>query len=157
MLKRLKQFLVDFYSLKKLIEDHFSIAAKAENQKRLIRNLLGTIDATQARDLPEMSQQQRKELVGRIESAYYDLKTIGRLLIIDSEEYMATQSDDLSFPRGSINGICLFLEKLDAYHAEHLENSKPDAPKDRYKMLPELLAENSRASSPFPSVTPTSE
>jgi len=141
MLKKLRQFFIDFYDLKELLENQFALQSNVE--VKLLRHLLGSIDLSDIKE-EELVGEDRTQMLGRIILVYPDLERMIKKFIRDQETFAMTESNDLSFPRGTVNGLSLILEELQVLRDEYKELTKPKEEFDEHKVLASLLEETSR-------------
>lgn len=148
MLARVKQFFSDFYSMKTAIDK----MAKPVSDSALMRHLLGSIDLS---DVPtvDLKEGERKDFAASIAIVYPKLHRILKPMIEEQKEFALTNDGDITFSKGTINGMYLVLEAFEAWRGEHIENTKPKEIFDKHATLPELLERFARPTGK-PSYTP---
>lgn len=124
MLKRINQFLDDFYTLKARLEAHFGMDRNGAIEVTLMRRILGSINS--GIDFKEPTGTARREFIGRMEAVFQDTQSFLEAMVDEQKDLMAHEAIDVSFSRGTMNGIELVREKFELWHGEYEENRKKE-------------------------------
>jgi hypothetical protein len=141
MIKRINKFFNDFYDLKARIEAFF----EPNTEVSLMRRILGSIDSRS--DFQEPAGSERKEFIGRVETVFEDVDKVFKAMVDDQKDLMAHEAIDVSFARGTMNGIELAREKFESWHGEYIESKKKETAPSIGGAIPSLNI------SPFPAET----
>ena len=129
MFKEIKQFISDFYEFRKeiklLLKKKDEPLDYTKLQVELMRRVLGSMDLSDYKEPKEIKSRDRKRLLASIASSFPYIETIIKEMIYDQTQFLSRYADNLSFPRGTVNGMDLILDKLKDYKDEFVESTKP--------------------------------
>lgn len=112
---------------------------KSFNLQEFIQNKLGSINLEDVRDIVKLPEDIKVYEAG-IASIFKDhLEPTIKKLIITQEQFMARQvkdMDQLSFGRGTVNGLLLILEEFESAWKNHQATITPEKEPDQTTFFP---------------------
>lgn len=109
----------------------------------LLRHQLGSINLDDARDVKEMTEDERAEYLGRVAVAWkLIMEPMLKKFVISQEEFMAKNANgeiQYAFSRGTINGLLLVRDELEKLYSEHIERTRPKEGFDRNAIIEKLV------------------
>lgn len=131
----------DIEKLDSKIDEILSSIDEADSSSdSFIRKILGSINLEDVRDkVKDANEIQNYEAA--IAAVFKDhIEPTVKKLIIAQEQFMGRQAnnmDQLSFGRGTVNGLCLILEEFESAWKNHEATKKPIEEPDQSTFFPE--------------------